>query len=156
MSKTRGLTFSDLFTLEPYRATDICTHRAEAQSHLLNHGVLAIRSLLPEALAAALCDDVDDQLANVLSNFEALACRLADINGSSTRRDLLLDASSPIVLEALQAVTTAVLPIFEAWNCGCSVEELSCLVVDPGAQAQELHPDTPYDDEDDAVSLFFF
>jgi hypothetical protein len=129
------------------------SHPAVALARLSDHGVLALRAVLPGALAAALCEHVDAELAAALTSPEAQACRLADINGSAARRDLLLTASAPLVLKALLTVTTAVLPLFEAWGCGCSVEEISCLVVDPGARAQEVHPDTPYDDEQDAVSL---
>ena len=152
MSEASGLSLINFLFLEPNHPGDVCTHRAEALSQLFDRGVLALRSILPQALAAALCRHVDEELDTVLSHPEARARRLADIDGSAMRRDLLLEASAPTVLEALNAVTTAIIPVFEAWKCGCSVEELSCLVVDPGAHAQEVHPDTPYDDDDDAVS----
>lgn len=135
----------------PYEAADV----------LRNEGLLPLRKILSSEVASQLCQEVDEALELALqkkkhgSDSEDIKVEkdlesFGNINGCDQRHDLLLECTDTVV-QACIALAHAVLPLMPM---GAVVEELSCLVVDPGARSQEVHPDTPFDESEMSSTQF--
>ena len=83
--------------------------------------------------------------------------RFGDVLSSTNRHDLKLDPASSVVREASAQVLDALRPTLQAQlGADARLYELAALVVDPGALAQPLHPDTPFRNGESAVVLTAF
>ena len=129
------------------RQVSLAHSNAAATAQLLEkNGFLPARGILSGGLAHECAESIDAEFDCARQD----PTRFGDINGGRNRRDLLLRMTGP-VLEAAIEVGRAISPLLDRRS---TLEELSCLIVDEGADAQAIHPDTPFDDDEcSAVSL---
>lgn len=112
--------------------------------------MVRIDGVLSEACADALRDCVDEERERALNEVEAnveASTRFADLVLLSNRCDLLMPLRGPVVsaLQELLGESSRLAPLLEqvAGN-DARLQEVACLISEPGSCAQPMHPDIPY------------
>ena len=123
---------------------------------LAAHGMIGVRGALAAAETSALRAFVDGHLLrrkkeataadgapNEPAAIAAFARWFGSVRQLYQRYDLKLDATEPVVRDALRALCTSIGPILEqSLTSEACVVELSSLISDPGATCQQWHPDS--------------
>lgn len=127
---------------------------AEGKAHaavLRKDGVVRIDNVLSPSVADSLRDFAlrlrDSSRAEVESGKVGHIYRFADVLLRSNRCDLTMPLGPDVVHAALADVMLGS-PVLQTVKAllgnAAPLQELSCLISDPGSQRQVVHPDTPY------------
>lgn len=118
---------------------------------LQTNGVVRIDGVLSKETAASLRDFVDAERvradADVAAGRYDRASRFADLVLLENRCDLLLPLHGPCIaaLHELLGEGSVLGPLLtEVIGDEGMLQEIACLISEPGAKQQPLHPDTPY------------
>lgn len=154
--------------LHVFTPDQVAAQADECAYHLETHGCLVIGGALPAKLCSILTEFVDDSLNDAecevaeaadedsdlaaekeIQHFGSVRCRV-------NRRDFKLPMS-PLVQEAVECLVQASWEVLEQRvSAEGRLVELSCLVSDPCAKRQSLHPDTPCDERSCAPLITCF
>jgi len=135
--------------------------KAQAKEHakvLRREGVVRIDNVLPKKVA----DDMRDFVYTMRKESEELVRageiqpieRFADVLLKSNRCDMPIPLGSKLVADALlNAIQTSPVgkTIEALFGANAMLYELSCLMSDPGSSRQNIHPDTPCSEGEEAV-----
>ena len=105
---------------------------------------------MSEACADSLRVCVDEERERALSEVDAgvdASTRFADLVLLNKRCDLLMPLRGPVVaaLEELLGESSRLAFLFEqVAGKKCRLQEMACLISEPGSEAQPMHPDIPY------------
>eukprot|EP00310_Coccolithus_braarudii_P001358 CAMPEP_0183359104 /NCGR_PEP_ID=MMETSP0164_2-20130417/51216_1 /TAXON_ID=221442 /ORGANISM="Coccolithus pelagicus ssp braarudi, Strain PLY182g" /LENGTH=405 /DNA_ID=CAMNT_0025533147 /DNA_START=141 /DNA_END=1358 /DNA_ORIENTATION=+ len=126
-------------------------HGSVLAKELINEGVVRIDGAITAATADALREFVDAErirsTAEVSSGQRQFSDRFADLVLVENRCDLLLPLDGPPVdaLQELLGERSVLGPLLEeVVGRNAVFQEIACLISEPGAEQQPLHPDTPF------------
>lgn len=128
---------------------------------LKKSGVVRINGALSPETAAAMRDCIDAErvtaLADVAAGRRASRDRFANLVLLDKRCDLLLPLRGPCIsaLDELLGAKSVLGPLLtELVGSEGMLEEIACLISEPGSQQQPIHPDTPYTSEPTLYAAF--
>jgi hypothetical protein len=143
-------------------ADTIMADHSVSATRLRQEGMVRVDGVLTPEVAASLLASINDDLATSLASVEAGGeseeARLfnSQLLCYSNRFDLKLPLR-PDVRAALRMVLRSLGPLLIArLKSDAELFELAALISDPGAQCQPVHPDTPWQGEDDGGILTVF
>lgn len=124
-------------------------------------GVVRIDGALSPETTAALRDFVDSERASAMADVAAGRCpsasRFANLVLLENRCDLLLPLRGPCItaLDELIGEGSVLGPLLtELAGDAAKLQEIACLISDPGSKQQPIHPDTPFTSEPTLYAAF--
>eukprot|EP00746_Dinoflagellata_sp_MGD_P157379 gnl/MRDRNA2_/MRDRNA2_86192_c0_seq1.p1 gnl/MRDRNA2_/MRDRNA2_86192_c0~~gnl/MRDRNA2_/MRDRNA2_86192_c0_seq1.p1 ORF type:complete len:497 (-),score=93.92 gnl/MRDRNA2_/MRDRNA2_86192_c0_seq1:73-1563(-) len=131
----------------PFAAAEVVITPEPASIHFEYHGVAVVQEAMSAQIGAQLAMFIDSELAfaykEVQNNSHLYSKYFGSISTRENRRDLKLPLAKP-VQAALRSLSRSLGSLFQSIlaDSASPMCELCCVISDPGAKCQPLHPDT--------------